>query len=180
MSDEINIRDQDYMSGEAYPMVIIGHPLTDDFFDANPDIRMYEGMEDFRIKNGKKKSSKIMWAHCYLLDPRTFIFNKMTFEERKSWINKNYHDFDWKEHDYVKWYQENILIDREICLLVNMERKQEEDLESGKKLNVKLFYENEGLLKKKRNDVYKKVNKRRRRKAAGSSQPGGARDLVKY
>ena len=106
----------------------------DNFFDQNKDLLKYSQIKHLIEEKGMEIASKVMWSFYFLLDPRSFIFDKMIFTDRQKFVIINYYeDFNFLEYKSIfEFYKNRIIVDEDILDFLNLkiiyERKVETDL----------------------------------------------------
>lgn len=113
--------------------------IEDNFFKQNPDTKKYPQIKKLIEEHGEDVASSIMWSFYLLIDPRSFIFNKMTFGERNKFvINNYYNDFVYIKHkDIFEFYEDKIIIDEDVTDFLQLKRIYESKVENDNKFTIK-------------------------------------------
>lgn len=89
--------------------------LEGNFFDYNPEVMYFDGVNDLVRDKGKEFASKVMWA-IYLTEDPTSSFYAFPLLDKRVMVQKNFlkdDDFNWGEYDelcksYPSWFLSSI------------------------------------------------------------------------
>lgn len=116
------------MVHDEYPYNIRGF-IYDNFLEENKEISKYSIIKDFIDQKGEEYVNKFLWSVYLYMDPRTFIHDKTTYNERINIIRQKYFS-DFNPDQYkgiIFFYQEKILKSDDIIsyirLKINYEKK---------------------------------------------------------
>lgn len=129
------------MQIDEYPYNIQGY-ISDNFFEANPKIGQYPfiktKVEEEEEKGGIDYVSKIMWSIYLYLDPRTFIYDKMTYDEKRMLVIRSYNsDFNPEQlKSYITFYEERVLRNEDILYFTRLKRQYEEKVKWDKSFTI--------------------------------------------
>jgi hypothetical protein len=120
------------MEFDEIPVKIKGD-YTGDFFELNKDLKKFPVIKQLLEEKNQEEASKIMWSIYFLIDPRSFFYDKMSYNTRVMFIRKNYYkDFN-DERDVkplIEFYEEEIIKNEEIIMFLQMKKQLQKGIES--------------------------------------------------
>lgn len=119
------------MQFDEIPVKIKGN-FDDDFFDLNKELKKFPIIKELLEEKSSEEASKIMWSIYFLIDPRSFFYDKMSYNSRELFIRKNYYagfnDRDVKK--YIEFYEDEILKNEEIIMFLQMKKQLQKAIEN--------------------------------------------------
>lgn len=131
---------------ETYPRKIEGDFTKDNILEMNPELKLFPAVQKLQKSFGKKKGAedmvnRVLWAHVHLLDPRSFYEGKMSGDDIKELLEKEYlgswwkGDESWEKYKYVEEFVlRKILVSTDVIYYVMAKRSFERDIIN---LNIK-------------------------------------------
>lgn len=124
---------------------------TGDFFELNKDLKKFPIIKHLLEEKPQEEASKIMWSIYFLIDPRSFFYDKMSYNSRLLFIRKNlYKDFtDEREiKQFIEFYEDEIIKNEEINMFLQMKKQLQKGIESptGKTFTIQKAIESKDAL----------------------------------
>lgn len=106
---------------------------TNNFFDSNKELRKFPIIKNLTEEHGEEEVSKMMWSIYFLIDPRSFFYDKMSYNSRILFIRKNYYkEFrDEELKSLIEFYEDEILKNEEIIMFLQMKKQLQKGIESN-------------------------------------------------
>lgn len=122
------------MHFEEAPYKIKGD-YTCSFLKENNDFKKYPLIKSLIEEQGEEYVDKALWSVYFLIDPRSFFYDKMSYLSRLSFIRKNYNtDFndgiEFKK--IIEFYEDNILKNEDIRMYLNMKKQLQIGIETNR------------------------------------------------
>ena len=127
------------MVHDEYPYNIKGY-INDNFFSENNEIANYSIVKEFINEEdvGEEKASKYFWSLYLYMDPRCFLHNKSTYEERRMLIVRNYNiDFIPEQYKGIyEFYLNKILKSEDIIYFIRLKINYEKKVLMDSSFNI--------------------------------------------
>ncbi len=120
------------MEFDEIPYKIKGD-YTGDFFEFNKDLKKFPIIKHLLDEKPQEEASKIMWSIYFLIDPRSFFYDKMSYNSRVLFIRKNYYKEFSDERDIkplIEFYEDEIIKNEEIIMFLQMKKQLQKGIES--------------------------------------------------
>ena len=138
------------MEFDEIPLKIKGD-YTGDFFEFNKDLKKFPIIKQLLEEKSQEEASKIMWSIYFLIDPRSFFYDKMSYNTRVLFIRKNYYkDFNDEREikPFIEFYEEEIIKNEEIIMFLQMKKQLQKGIENptSKTFNIQKAIESKDAL----------------------------------
>lgn len=137
------------MQFDEIPYKIKGD-YTENFFESNKDLKKFPIIKQFLEEKPEDELSSIMWSIYFLIDPRSFFYDKMSYNSRILFIRKNYYkDFNEERiKPLIEFYEDEIIKNEEIIMFLQMKKQLQKAIESptGKSFTIQKAIESKDAL----------------------------------